>query len=112
MYELLTGLPPNFNDNKAEMYSSIMNNEPLYPAYLTSQAVSLMKGLLQKNPEERLGYWKEFEEVKEHEFFRGVDWSRVLAKDKDHMKQSPVKPRLDRCYFDQTYVDVLSIEKL
>ena len=74
MFELITGLPPNYSNNKDEMYSNIMNLEPRYPDYLSLDAVDLLRKLLIKFPEERLGYNNGFSEVKEHAFFREIDW--------------------------------------
>lgn len=34
---------------------------------------------MKKNPKERLGY-KSIAELKQHEFFEGIDWHRVYEK--------------------------------
>jgi serum/glucocorticoid-regulated kinase 2 len=46
MYELLTGLPPNYNEDKILMYNNIMKKEPSYPSYLSTQAIDILKSLL------------------------------------------------------------------
>ena len=56
MYELLVGLPPNYNEDKNIMYYNIVNEEPEYPSHLSEPAITLLKGLLEKEPENRLGY--------------------------------------------------------
>ena len=55
LYELLVGLPPNYSEDKSKMYNDIVTVEPDYPSYLSEEAVSLLKGLLDKNPAKRLG---------------------------------------------------------
>jgi len=51
LYEMLTGLPPHFSENRDEMYKRILNNNVEYPRYLSPMAKSLLKGLLVKIPE-------------------------------------------------------------
>ena len=48
-----------------------------YDDDLSDEAVDLMKGLLERDPTKRLGAGGA-EEIKCHEFFRGVDWDDVL----------------------------------
>lgn len=89
-----------------------MRKEATYPQYVSEQAKSLLKALLEKNPEKRIGFNKEFEEVKSHDFFKGVIWDKVLMKDKSHMRISPLTPKLDHSYFDQEFVEQIPKEKL
>lgn len=42
--------------------------------------MDLISKLLEKNPLKRLGYTKGAEEIKEHEFFSGVDWEKMMKK--------------------------------
>lgn len=47
-------------------------------AYLSSEALSLLKGLLQKDATKRLGYGPSGSaEIKSHPFFRGIDWKKL-----------------------------------
>ncbi len=46
MYEMLTGLPPHYNQNRMKMYHDIVNAGERYPTYLPDKAVSLMQALL------------------------------------------------------------------
>jgi len=64
LYELLTGLPPFYSDNRDEMYHNIVHREISFPRYLSPEAVRLLRGLLAKDPEKRLGARGAFEEVK------------------------------------------------
>jgi protein-serine/threonine kinase len=74
LFEMLTGLPPFYSNNRDEMYHNIVHKDMSYPRYLSDQAVSLLKGLLCKDPERRLGKKEGFEEIKRHEFCKGIDW--------------------------------------
>lgn len=51
-----------------------MKKNPGIPNQLSTKTKDLLKGLLNKNPEERIGYKNHFEEVKSHPFFEGIKW--------------------------------------
>jgi len=42
--------------------------------HFSVEARSLLNGLLQIKPEKRLGYQNDAEDIKNHEFFKFVDW--------------------------------------
>ena len=69
LYELLTGLPPNYSSNKKQMFANIARKEAPYPGYLSTNAKSLLKGLLHKDPTKRLGFENDFDDIKSHPFF-------------------------------------------
>ena len=46
LFEMLTGLPPFYTNNKSEMTKRILESELIYPSHLNFDAVELMKGLL------------------------------------------------------------------
>ena len=104
LYELLIGLPPNYNDDKQEMFNRIANVEPQLPDNLSSSAKDLLRGLLNKNPEERLGFNEEFSEVKNHPWFTNFNWLDLTKKS----RFGPLKPHLSGYYFDQEYVEELT----
>jgi serum/glucocorticoid-regulated kinase 2 len=55
LYELLTGLPPHYNQNRVKMYQDIMNKTNLeFPRHLSRESIDLMKKMLDKNPLTRL----------------------------------------------------------
>jgi len=55
MYEMLTGNPPFYTNNRDELFERIKFGSLKYPSNLTPACRSLMEGLFQKNPEKRLG---------------------------------------------------------
>jgi serum/glucocorticoid-regulated kinase 2 len=55
LYEMLTGLPPHYNNNRFKMYQSILTKTVSYPSYLNKDTIDIMERLLNKNPKERLG---------------------------------------------------------
>lgn len=50
LYEMLTGLPPYYTNNKSEMTRRILESELTFPNHLNPETISLMKGLLERNP--------------------------------------------------------------
>ena len=59
------------------MFDKILNEEPIFTEQISDSLINLIKGLLEKNPEERLKFAKS---IKSHEFFSGIDFQKILAK--------------------------------
>jgi serine/threonine protein kinase len=66
---------------------------------MNPEAASLIKSLLERNPSNRIGFKRGFEEIKEHPWCKDIDWQLV----KDKKMTPPWKPRLDRSNFDPEY---------
>ncbi|XP_066570833.1 serine/threonine-protein kinase N2-like [Amia ocellicauda] len=81
LYEMLVGkIPFNGRDHK-ELTHSIVHDIVHYPRFLSAEAVSILSGLLQKDPKRRLGAgWRGAQEVKRHPFFEDVDWAGMQAR--------------------------------
>lgn len=85
LYEMLTGLPPFYNENTNEMYRKILS-EPLHfpgPEIVPPAAKDLLTRLLDRNPERRMGA-NGASEIKAHPFFHSIDWRKLL-----HRKYEP-----------------------
>lgn len=108
LYELLTGLPPNYSSNKKQMFANIARKEAPYPGYLSVNAKSLLKGLLHKDPTKRLGYENDFEDIKAHPFFQTINWNKLMLKE----KSGPLKPHLSGFYFDREFIETLTEEQI
>lgn len=55
LYEMLTGLPPFYCRDREKLFEKIRSAELTYPKYLSRNAVSLLRGLLTRDPAQRLG---------------------------------------------------------
>merc|ERR1712174_95511 len=55
IYEMLTGLPPYYTQDRNKLYERIRKGELAYPSYITPNSKSLIMGMLRLNPDERLG---------------------------------------------------------
>ena len=82
LYELLFGIPPFYNDNDNEIKESILKSELKFPkvSNVSKGAKELIKKLLNKNPESRLGYSKGFEDIKKMDFFKGINFKDLINK--------------------------------
>ncbi|XP_035037117.2 serine/threonine-protein kinase N1 isoform X2 [Hippoglossus stenolepis] len=79
VYEMLVGESPFPGDDEEEVFDSIVNDEVRYPRFLSTEAIGIMRRLLRRNPERRLGSGeKDAEDVKKQPFFRGLDWDALL----------------------------------
>ncbi|XP_061702290.1 serine/threonine-protein kinase N1b isoform X2 [Syngnathoides biaculeatus] len=85
VYEMLVGESPFPGDDEEEVFDSIVNDEVRYPRFLSTEGIAIMRRLLRRNPERRLGSGeKDAEDVKKQPFFRDMDWEALL-----HRKVSP-----------------------
>lgn len=84
LYEMLTGQPPYTHANRKKLQEKIINEKLKLPPRLTSEAHSLLRGLLQKDPLKRLGSGpKGAEEIKSHKWFRTINWKKLETREHD-----------------------------
>ncbi|XP_038063886.1 serine/threonine-protein kinase N2-like [Patiria miniata] len=84
IFEMLVGESPFPGDDEEEVFDSIVNDEVRYPRFLSTEAIAIMRRLLRRNPERRLGSSRrDAEDVKKQAFFRNVKWEELL------MRKSP-----------------------
>ena len=79
-YEMLVGITPFFTTRKEEIFHNIEYGELNIPDYISTEAAGLLRELLEKNPNKRLGSIKDAQEIKEHPYFKDVDWDKVYNK--------------------------------
>ncbi|KAF4402266.1 hypothetical protein G4B88_003187 [Cannabis sativa] len=77
LFEMLTGKPP-FTGNREKIQQKIVKDKIKLPAYLSSEAHSLLKGMLQKDASKRLGSGAGgSEEIKRHRWFKAINWRKL-----------------------------------
>lgn len=80
LYEMLTGMPPFYDEDKEEMYRKIISMDLYFPpALIAPAAKALLQGLLDRIPAQRLGA-KGAGEIKAHAFFKGIDWHKLVQR--------------------------------
>jgi serine/threonine protein kinase len=76
LYEMFTGLMPFEGDAQMDIFKSIINDKPKFPSSFDRDIVTLIKGLIRKDPTKRYGANK----VKSHEFFKRVNFEHIEKK--------------------------------
>ena len=110
LYELLTALPPHYNDDRIVMYNDIANTQVKFPRYLSENVVHLLKSMLEKDPKQRIGYHKGIQEIKDHPFCKGIDWEQIHKKN----IKPPIKVNTSISNFDSEFSNMkinLNLEK-
>ncbi|KAL0857894.1 hypothetical protein Bca101_063048 [Brassica carinata] len=110
LYEMLTGKPP-FMGSKGKIQQKIVKDKIKLPQFLSSEAHALLKGLLQKEPERRLGSGPSGAgEIKEHKWFKGINWKKLEAREVKPSFKPEVSGRqcianFDKCWTDMSVLD-------
>ncbi|XP_042305209.1 serine/threonine-protein kinase N1 isoform X1 [Sceloporus undulatus] len=104
IYEMLVGESPFPGDDEEEVFDSIVNDEVRYPRFLSTEAIGIMRRLLRRNPERRLGSSeRDAEDVKKQPFFRSIDWEALLARKIKPPFVPVIKGREDISNFDEEF---------
>lgn len=101
-YEMLTGLPPFYDENTNDMYRKILQEPLRFPDDMDREARSLLIGLLDRDPVKRLGV-NGAAEIKAHPFFAQIDWRRLMAKKYAAPFKPAVESAADTSNFDQEF---------
>ncbi|XXG99478.1 hypothetical protein Hte_005817 [Hypoxylon texense] len=104
LYEMLTGLPPFYDENTNEMYRKILSEPLHFPSadIVPPAAKDLLSKLLNRNPEERLGAAGSAE-IKAHPFFHAIDWRKLLQRKYEPTFKPSVVDALDTANFDPEF---------
>jgi len=102
IYEMLSGLPPYYDENVNEMYRKILYHPLRFGAEIQPQARSLLMGLLSRNPKQRLGS-NGATEIKQHAFFSCIDWKRLMMKQYTPPFKPSVASAIDTSNFDSEF---------
>ncbi|KAI0841326.1 Pkinase-domain-containing protein [Hypoxylon sp. FL0890] len=104
LYEMLTGLPPFYDENTNEMYRKILSEPLHFPSadIVPPAAKDLLSKLLNRNPDERLGAAGSAE-IKAHPFFHAIDWRKLLQRKYEPTFKPSVTDALDTKNFDPEF---------
>ena len=94
-YEMLVGITPYFTTKKEDIFHNIECGDLKIPNFVSKEAGELLRRLLERNPSKRLGGGgRDADEIKEHPYFKDVDWKKVYEK--------KIKPPSFVNYMDKT----------
>ena len=81
VFEMCCGWSPFYAEDTQQMYKNIAFGKVRFPKdTLSVEGRNFVKGLLNRNPDHRLGSKRDALELKEHPFFADVDWEALLQK--------------------------------
>ena len=105
LFEMLCGIPPFYCENTERMYDLITNAELRFPKRVpvSDNAKDLIKKLLIKRQDKRLGNSKGFEEIKSHPFFQGFDFDALFNKKMEAPFIPKLSGKLDVGNFDEEF---------
>jgi serine/threonine protein kinase len=81
IFEMLAGYPPFYDDNPVGIYQKIMDGYYEFPPHIEPKARDLIRSFLCADRSLRMGCSSSgSDEIKNHKWFRGVDWQMVLKR--------------------------------
>lgn len=112
LYEMLTGLPPFYDENTNEMYRKILTEPLRFPDSVRPEARSLLTGLLNRDPRQRLGV-NGAQDIKNHPFFaKHINFTKLWNK----QIQPPFKPAvasaIDTSNFDEEFTNEVPLDSV
>ena len=81
LFEMCCGWSPFYAEDTQQMYRNICFGKIKFPrGAIGDDGKQFVKGLLNRNPKHRLGAHRDAQDLKEHAFFKDVDWDALLRK--------------------------------
>ncbi|KAG0307620.1 AGC protein kinase Gad8 [Dissophora globulifera] len=102
LYEMLTGLPPFYDENIHEMYRKILQDELRFPDEVAPDARALLSALLTRDPNQRLGN-NGSSAIKQHPFFEPISFPLLMAKKIQPPFKPSVSSAIDTSNFDEEF---------
>ncbi|KAA3674396.1 classical protein kinase C alpha type [Paragonimus westermani] len=95
LYEMLAGEPPFDGEDEDDLFRNIIARDVDYPRHFSREACHICRGLLTRNPRDRLGCGSNGErEICQHQFYRRIDWPKLTGR----QVQPPFKPHIVRLF--------------
>ncbi|KZT42896.1 Pkinase-domain-containing protein [Sistotremastrum suecicum HHB10207 ss-3] len=92
LFEMCCGWSPFYAEDTQQMYKNICFGKIRFPkGVINEDGKQFVKGLLNRNPKHRLGAQRDAAELKEHPFFKTIDWRALSLK----QVTPPFKPEVE-----------------
>ncbi|CCD26408.1 putative protein kinase YPK2 NDAI_0H02340 [Naumovozyma dairenensis CBS 421] len=111
LYEMLTGLPPYYDEDVPRMYRKILQDPLRFPDGFDQDAKDLLIQLLNRDPLRRLGC-NGADEIKSHPFFSQLSWKRLVSKGYIPPYKPPVASSVDTRNFDQEFTSEKPVDSV
>ena len=107
LYEMLTGLPPFYCQDRERLFEKIRSSVLHYPASLSKPSKQLLLGLLTRDPNMRLGSGpNDADDIKVHEFFVEIDWHELSRGDVKPPWAPTINGSTDTSLFDNEFTSM------
>lgn len=106
IFEMCCGWSPFHADDTQQMYKNIAFGKVKFPKdALSAEGRSFVKGLLNRNPENRLGAQDDARELRRHPFFHDIDWDHLVQKKIPPPFKPHVASETDTSNFDPEFTE-------
>eukprot|EP00041_Stephanoeca_diplocostata_P022835 m.549367 g.549367 ORF g.549367 m.549367 type:complete len:701 (-) comp22159_c0_seq1:124-2226(-) len=104
MYEMLAGQPPFEADSEDDLFEAILHDDVLFPVWLSKHSIYILRGLMHKKINGRLGCGPNGEaDIKGHAFFSTVDWVALENRQVPPPFKPTIKSKTDAANFDSEF---------
>lgn len=109
VFEMCCGWSPFYAEDTQQMYKNIAFGKVRFPRdALSTEGRNFVKGLLNRNPNHRLGAKGDADELMAHPFFDDVDWQALGRKALVPPFKPKLKNALDTSNFDPEFTSALT----
>ena len=111
IHDMLTGAPPFTGTNRKTITERVLKGKLQLKNYLTPNAKDILKKLLNRTVDKRLGAGdRDALSVREHRFFSGVKWNEVLERKMAPPFMPLLKSEDDVSNFDEEFTSRPAID--
>lgn len=104
MYEMMCGRLPFYHGDHEKLFELILSDTVKFPSVLSREAISLLSGLLEKDPNKRLGSGpSDVKDIAAHVFFAPINWDDLYHKRITPPFKPQVSSETDTRYFDSVF---------
>lgn len=101
IYEMLTGLPPFYDEDVQKMYGLKLTADLEIPAEMDKDAADLVRKLLDRNPETRM---QDPAQMKQHPWFRDIDFQALYDRKIPPPYKPPVQDAASVALIDENFL--------
>jgi len=103
LFEMLTGMPPFYDEDIQKMYQNKVNHEIQFPQSVTEPTRDLISKLLDKNPDTRL---QDAAVIKAHPFFNGINWDALYRREIEPPYKPNIKSKESTAMIDKAFTNL------